>query len=463
MRIIGIALLVLAAAAACDDAGPSAASRTPPATVTRTSEAPAATAIPPTPMAAAAQTSTPEAAAPPVTATGTPAAIGTSQAPAATATVTRTPEAPAAAVTLTPEAAAPPPAGPGPVALEPALGGRRFQRPVELGGYPGGRLFVAEQDGFVLLLDRDGENEQVLLELRGKVRRSGNEEGLLSVALDPDFTLNHFLYAYYSASDPRRTVLSRFTVIDDAADPATELVVLEVEQPFSNHNGGAIRFGPDGMLYLGFGDGGAGGDPRGNGQDPSTLLGTIIRIDVREAGGAAPYAVPADNPLLEPPGARPEVWAYGFRNPWRMAFDPATGWLWVGDVGQDRFEEIDIVERGGNYGWNRLEGNDCYLPRSGCDAGGTVAPVASYGHDQGCSVTGGAVYRGDAVPAIAGWYLYADFCSGRVWALPADLRSGPVVVVESARSVASFGVDEEGEIYLLAFDGPILRLTALAP
>ncbi len=424
MRVSGIAALVLAAAAACDDVERPVATRTPTAT-------------------AASQALTPAAAA-----------------PEPSATVTPTPTAIAATRTPTPAATGPTSAGPGPVALEQALGGRRFQRPVELGGYPGGRLFVAEQDGFVLLLDRDGDNEQVLLDLRSQVRRVANEEGLLSVALDPDFASNHFLYAYYSASNPRRTVLSRFTAAGDAADPAAELVVLEVEQPFANHNGGAIRFGPDGMLYLGFGDGGARGDPLGSGQDPSTLLGTIIRIDVRGAGETGPYAVPADNPLLEPPGARPEVWAYGFRNPWQMAFDPATGELWVGDVGQDAVEEVDVVERGGNYGWNRLEGSDCFLPPSGCDAGDAIAPVATYGHDQGCSITGGAVYRGAAVPAIAGAYLYADFCSGRVWALPADLGSGPAVVAESGRNVASFGVDQDGELYLLAFDGPIMRVVA---
>ena len=443
MRVIAIAALFLVAATACDDPEQPAPVQSPAATLART-PAPSAT----TPPAAA--TTPPAAATTPAPLASTPPAAASTRAPLATTT-------PAAASTP------PAPGKPGAVALSPAFGGRSFVRPVELGAYPGGRLFVADQDGLVLLLDRDGGNERVLLDLSSKVRRAHNEEGLLSVALDPEFGSNRFLYAYYSASNPRRTVLSRFAVIDDAADPASELVVLKLAQPFGNHNGGAVRFGPDGMLYLSFGDGGLAGDPRGNGQDPSTLLGAIIRIDVRDISQERGYAVPPDNPLLELPGARPEVWAYGFRNPWRMAFDPATGALWVADVGQGAVEEIDVVERGGNYGWNRLEGDDCFPPGAGCDAAGTVAPVATYRHDEGCSVTGGFVYRGAGVPAIAGAYVYADFCSGRVWALPADLSSRPVVVVESGRQVSSFGVDEEGELYLLAFGGPILRLTPLEP
>ena len=442
MRVIAIAALFLVAAAACDDPERPALPEATPAAVTPAPESARSPAATTAPSTATAPTPTP-ATAPTVTA--------------------QTPTPAPTASTPTPTPATVTPVAPGRVALTPAFGGREFSRPIELGTYPDGRLFVADQDGLVLLLDRDGGNERVLLDLSSKVRRAHNEEGLLSVALDPEFGSNRFLYAYYSASDPRRTVLSRFAVTADAADLASELVVLELAQPFGNHNGGAVRFGPDGMLYLGLGDGGLAGDPRGNGQDPSTLLGAIIRIDVRDISQERGYTVPPDNPLLELPGARPEVWAYGFRNPWRMAFDPDPGALWVADVGQGAVEEIDVVERGGNYGWNRLEGDDCFPPGAGCDAAGTVAPVATYRHDEGCSVTGGFVYRGAGVPAIAGAYVYADFCSGRVWALPADLSSGPVVVVESGRQVSSFGVDEDGELYLVAFGGPILRLTPLEP
>ena len=350
---------------------------------------------------------------------------------------------------------------PGPVALEPALGGRPFDRPIELGAYPAGRLFVAEQDGIVLLFDEDGGGEAVLLDLRDRVSTVGNEEGLLSLALDPRFVENGHIYVYYSIAGQRRSRLSRFTVASDVASLASELALLEIEQPFRNHNGGAIRFGPDGLLYLGLGDGGAGGDPEGNGQNRSTLLGSILRIDVRGASAARPYQVPSDNPFVGAAAAGPEIWAYGFRNPWRMAFDPSTGALWVGDVGQNEVEEVDIAHTGGNYGWNRLEGDRCFSPPSGCDAGGTVAPVATYDHDEGCSITGGVVYRGSTVAGIAGAYLYGDFCSGRIWGLNAADPASAVVIAESGANIASFGVDADGEVYVLTFGGPVLRVVPL--
>jgi glucose/arabinose dehydrogenase len=316
-----------------------------------------------------------------------------------------------------------------------------------------------EQDGRVLLLTPGQEGSSELLDLSGRVLRSGNEEGLLSVALDPEFASNGFVYAYYSAGGPRRSVLGRFTVPPgtDVASEGSELIVLEVEQPFENHNGGAVRFGPDGLLYLGLGDGGSGGDPLGNGQDPSTLLGSVVRIDVRGASATAPYAVPADNPTFDAAlNARPEVWAYGLRNPWRMAFDSATGALWLADVGQNAIEEIDVVTAGGNYGWNRLEGDACYSPRSGCERPGMTEPVATYTHADGCSVSGGAVYRGSATSSLVGWYVYGDFCSGTVWGLPTDGSGGPVVLAETDTNVSSFGVDGDGELYMLDF-GVIFR------
>lgn len=414
---------------------------------------PASTTVQATSTAAASSTASPSPAArAEVTVTAT-----------ATATTTRTP-APSPSPAATPTTRAPAPATalaetPPRVALEPAFPQTFFERPVDLGPYPGGRVFVAEQDGRVLLLTPGQAGSSVLLDLSGRVLRSGNEEGLLSVALDPGFASNGFVYAYYSAGGPRRSVLGRFTVPPgtDAASEGSELVVLEVAQPFRNHNGGAVRFGPDGMLYLGLGDGGSGGDPLGNGQDPSTLLGTVIRIDVRGAAAAEPYAVPADNPTFDPAlNARPEVWAYGLRNPWRMAFDSATGALWLADVGQNAIEEIDVVTAGGNYGWNRLEGDACYSPRSGCERPGMTGPVATYAHADGCSVSGGTVYRGSATPSLVGWYVYGDFCSGTVWGLPSDGSGGPVVLVETDTNISSFGVDGDGELYMLDF-GVIFR------
>jgi len=347
------------------------------------------------------------------------------------------------------------------VRLEAAFGGRRFERPTEMGVYPGGRFFLAEQAGVVMLLQEDGSDAGTLLDLRGRVLRGGNEEGLLSVALDPGFPGRPYVYAYYSAASPRRTVLSRFEVVEDRADARSELVILEQRQPFANHNGGAIRFGPDGMLYLGLGDGGSEGDPSGNGQNLGVLLAKIIRIDVREASAAQPYEAPPDNPFVGRTGARPEVWAYGLRNPWRMTFDAADGRLWAGDVGASAFEEVNVIERGGNYGWNRMEGSRCYSPRSGCDRTGLIEPVAEYSHDDGCSITGGVVYRGREVGGLAGQFLYADFCSGTLWAVPAaGGEARELLGAESGRRIASFAVDTAGEVYLLVHGGAVLRLRA---
>ena len=399
-----------------------------------------------------------------------PTATATSP-PIATVTPLATP-APSAAtptVTPTPATATPlPTVAPLTVRFAEVFGGREFERPVEIGAYPvgpepgfGPGMFVAEQDGYVLVLHPDGDDAVELLDINEQVSRFGNEEGLLSVALDPRFEETGHLWVYYSVrGSPARTRLSRFTVdLDDPlrVEAGSELAILEVGQPYSNHNGGAIRFGPDGMLYLGYGDGGSGGDPRGHGQNLATLLGTIIRIDVRDASAAAPYAIPPDNPFVGVEGARGEIWAYGLRNPWRMAFDPETGELWAADVGQREIEEVDRIERGGNYGWNRLEGTRCFEPEQDCDREGTVLPVAEYAHNLGCSVTGGVVYRGEAVPDLVGHYLFSDFCSGRLWVLPLD--GGEVVEVAVASGqVSSFGTDADGEVYLLTFDGPVLRI-----
>ena len=256
------------------------------------------------------------------------------------------------------------------VTLEPALGGERFEQPMEVGPYPGERVFVAELEGRVLLLDADGAHRRVLLDLREHVDADLGE-GLLSVALDPDFERNGYLWAYYfGAGEPPRSVLARFRVVDDAADAAGGLEVLVVPQPGYNQNGGAIRFGPDGMLYLGLGDGSASTDPFENGQNLATLPGSVIRIDVRASSAEQPYGLPPDNPFVGVEGARSEIWAYGFRNPWRMSFDPEEGTLWLGDVGFIDNEELNRVRRGGNYGWNVLEGFGCLTPARACDAGG---------------------------------------------------------------------------------------------
>ena len=320
---------------------------------------------------------------------------------------------------------------------------------------------MAEREGRILLLHPDGGEAAELLDIRDRVLTTGGQDGLISVALDPRFEQTGHLWLCYSVQDPALWArLSRFTVdLQDRrrADPGSELVVLDVPQPFLGHGCGSIRFGPDGMLYLGLGDGVPGGDPWNHGQNPGTLLGSVIRIDASRASADAPYAVPPDNPFVDTEDVRPEIWAYGFRNPWRMAFDPATGALWLGDVGEGDIEEIDLIEAGGNYGWNRLEGTRCHNPPDGCDPEGTVPPVAQYVHEIGCAVAGGVVYRGRAVPALVGHYLFADWCTRRLWALPVD--GGDVVEIGvTPRPVSGFAADAEGEVYLATFGGAALRI-----
>lgn len=349
-----------------------------------------------------------------------------------------------------------------------AFPGLSFQRPVGVYAPPddSGRLFVLEQEGVVRVLSPDmgGGQAPGFLDIRDRVNDRGNEEGLLGLAFHPDFASNGLFYLDYTASGPRRTVISEFRL--DAADPGkgdegSERVILEVPQPYSNHNGGQIAFGPDGFLYIALGDGGSGGDPQGNGQNRRSLLGSILRIDVDHPAPGQGYGVPADNPFAgNTDGYREEIFAYGLRNPWRFSFDPATGELWAGDVGQNRIEEIDLIEKGHNYGWNVMEGSDCYEPSSGCDRTGLTSPVAEYGHELGISVTGGFVYRGSGIPALEGQYLYADFGSGRLWALNAATPDDPRVreILRTGMNIASLGVEASGEILLCSFDGKLYRL-----
>lgn len=354
------------------------------------------------------------------------------------------------------------------VALEPALGGERFDRPLEVGVYPGGRIFVAEQHGRVWVLGPDGSERRVLLDLGVEIDVELGE-GLLSVALDPDFDRNGWLWAYYfAAGEPPRSVLARFEVVDDSVDAASGLEVLVLPQPGYNQNGGAIRFGPDGMLYLSLGDGSASTDPFENGQDLGTLLGSVIRIDVRDSSPRQPYAVPPDNPFVGIEGARDEIWAYGFRNPWRMRFDRETGALWLGDVGFIDNEEVNRVGRGANHGWNVAEGFGCLTPARTCEMAGMTPPLMAYGHDAGrCSITGGVVYRGDAISSLRGAYLLGDFCTGEVFVLrdaasaePAGERTEPVVLTTGGGSLVSFGLDAHGEVLIVDYLGAIWRLTA---
>lgn len=343
-----------------------------------------------------------------------------------------------------------------------------FERPVGVYAPPdgSGRLFVLEQAGVIRVFPDDPAADQapVFLDLRDQVDARRNEEGLLGLAFHPDFASNGRVYLDYTASGPDRTVLAEFQVDPSdpgRADPGSQRVILEVPQPYSNHNGGQIAFGPDGFLYIALGDGGSGGDPQGNGQNRGTLLGSILRIDVDGPSPGQGYGIPPDNPFAgNAQGYREEIFAYGLRNPWRFSFDPATGDLWTGDVGQNHIEEIDLVEAGGNYGWNIMEGSSCYEPSSGCDGTGLILPVAEYDHDQGISVTGGFVYRGSEIPSLEGQYIYADYGSGRIWALNASTPENPGVreLLHTDLNIPSFGVDNAGELLICGFDGRIYRL-----
>ena len=341
---------------------------------------------------------------------------------------------------------------------QPILGGYQFQQPIEMLTLSDGSFLVADQRGYITrFVEDDGAIEQFgILDLTESVR-FGGEQGLLSIALHPNLQREPYLYVYYSPGEGGLTRLSRFRLVQGEALAASELVIIEVQQPYANHNGGAVRFGPDGMLYLGIGDGGAANDPHGHGQNRKTLLGAIIRIDVDDIDTSTPYRVPPDNPFLGVAGVRPEIWAYGLRNPWRMAFDRETGELWVGDVGQNRWEEIAIVRAGENHGWNVFEGDECFRSQDDCDAlSDAVAPLATYSHDEGCSVTGGEVYRGKAMPALDGHYVFSDYCSSAIWTLAPD---GSVTErMQLDQRVVSFAVDDDGEIYVLTFNGPIFKL-----
>jgi glucose/arabinose dehydrogenase len=353
------------------------------------------------------------------------------------------------------------------VRLEQAFPNLTFERPVDLQHAGDGteRLFVLEQAGVIRVFSDEPSvtRTETFLDIRERVTRANNEEGLLGLAFHPNYSENGQFFVYYSAVGASRGVLARYQVDPDDPDRAlegSESILLEIPQPYGNHNGGQVSFGPDGYLYLALGDGGAGGDPHGHSQNRSTLLGSILRFDVDEASGGHAYGIPPDNPFVgNTEGYREEIYAYGLRNPWRFSWDARTGQLWTGDVGQDRFEEIDIIEKGKNYGWNTMEGSHCYEPPSGCDRSGLELPVLDYPREDGVSVTGGFVYRGSRVPALEGKYVYADFGTGRVWALTFDGKQAVENAVLPTRlvGIASFGVNRHAELFACVFDGKIYR------
>ncbi len=360
----------------------------------------------------------------------------------------------------------PTPAEPGEIpdlTLEPVVSG--LARPTFLthAGDGSGRLFVLEKPGLIRIIQNGSLLSEPFLDIRTVVHDGGNEQGLLGLAFHPDYASNGRFFVAYTTTNTNSVAEYRVTSNPNVADPASGKVLIAAPDQYSNHNGGMLAFGPDGYLYIAMGDGGSSGDPLNSGQSLDTLLGKILRIDI-DSGN--PYSIPASNPFVGESGANGEIWAYGLRNPWRFAFDRETGDLWIADVGQNRLEELNFQPGssagGENFGWNIMEASDCFRPQSGCDQSGLVLPIFEYTHGQGCSITGGYVYRGAAMPGLRGTYLFTDYCTGNLWATQ---RAGGEFTTEQIGKIpggiSSFGESEDGELYLVNDpDGVIYRLVA---
>ncbi|TFG42184.1 MAG: glucose sorbosone dehydrogenase [Chromatiales bacterium] len=364
----------------------------------------------------------------------------------------------------------PPPASTPTITTQRVFGNLSFIQPVALLQAPGDstRWFVAEKGGFIRVFanDQGTLSASTFLDISGLANSAG-EGGLLGLAFHPNFPSTPEVFVSYTRSGtPLVSYVSRFRSIDNGLtlNAATEEVVLTVNQPATNHNGGDLAFGADNFLYMGFGDGGGANDQYGNGQNTNTLMGTIVRVDV---AGGLPYAIPAGNPyeanVMCAGGAGmtpcPEIYAWGLRNPWRFSFDGSSGKLWVGDVGQGSWEEIDVITAGGNYGWNVREGAHCFNPTSGC-ATNFIEPISEYNHGLGSSITGGYVYRGSAIADLGGWYLFGDFGSGRLFGVPENSSPGtaPVIFDETSLQIVSFGQSTDRELYVVHFGGTIHQI-----
>lgn len=356
------------------------------------------------------------------------------------------------------------------IRLEAVISGLANPVAITHAGDGSGRLFITEQGGRILIYDGSGVLPAPFLDVSAMLS-TGGERGLLSVAFHPNYAINGHFYVNYTNTGGH-TVIARYTVSNDPnlADPASALTVLTIIQPYSNHNGGQLQFGPDGYLYIGMGDGGDAGDPNNYAQNPDSLLGKMLRIAV---DGDVPYSVPPDNPFVSDDQVRDEIWALGLRNPWRFSFDRSTGDLFIGDVGQYNWEEIDyqpVSSTGGeNYGWRLMEGNNCFNPSSNCNDGSLTLPVLEYGHDLGCSVTGGYRYRGKGNPLLSGLYIYGDFCTGRIWgAKPGGNGNWSAEeLLDTNLNISTFGEDQNGELYVAhraaTKGGTVYRIVQTAP
>jgi len=332
------------------------------------------------------------------------------------------------------------------------------------------RIFVVEQEGRIKVFNNDSNTSisQTFLDIRSIVDQDGGytEEGLLGLAFHPNYEQNGYFYVNYTDYNPKRNVIARYSVDPDnpnEADYFSSEILLEVNQPYNNHNGGQMEFGNDGYLYISFGDGGSAGDPQNNGQDLSTLLSTIIRIDVNNQSNNMNYSIPFDNPFIDNQSARPEIFAYGLRNVWRFSFDSETNFLWAADVGQNEWEEIDIIHPGLNYGWNEMEASHCYPSGSNCNPDQFELPVWEYALyvDGVCSVTGGYVYRGNNIYTLRGKYIYGDWCTGDIWALYTNNNQNYIneEIIRTDINITSFGVDEYNELYFCG-NQRIFKLTS---
>jgi glucose/arabinose dehydrogenase len=399
---------------------------------------------------------------------------GTTPSPTATPPPSASPSATPTPSPSPSEAPATPTAAPYPlpeakIAFEKILGG--LSHPVAVASMGDNRLFVVEQTGKIKIVV-DGAVKGTFLDIGGRISCCG-ERGLLSLAFHPQYASNGRFFVRYTDKATGDVRVSEFKVTSDpdVADPASEKPIITIRhRSYANHNGGMIAFGPNGYLYIGTGDGGGGGDPSGNGQKLGALLGKLLRLDVDHASDGSGYAIPADNPFVGQTGAQPEIWAYGLRNPYMFSFDRATGDLWIADVGQNKWEEVDRATvadglgRGANYGWNVMEGAHCYSPASGCKTAGKVLPLAEYSHGSadsiGCSIIGAFVYRGAARPDLQGRYFFGDYCSGKVWDVSAAGPSPqtPQLILSSGLNFTGFGEGSDGEIYAVTSKGILYRL-----